>query len=234
MSSTGKVIVVTGGFGTLGAAVGRLLAGRGSRIALLDRAPAPPATLAAEFESGHLLGSGVDLTDAAAARTAMDAVAARYGGIDALINIAGGFRYEKFVGGDPGTWDFMFAVNLKTAVIATHAALPHLLARGRGRIVNIGAGAALKAAAGMGAYAASKTGVQRLTESLSDELKERGITVNAILPGTIDTPQNRAEMPNADVSRWVAPEAIAEVIAFLVSDAAHAVTGAAIPVFGRG
>ena len=114
-------------------------------------------------------------------------------------------------------------------------ALPAMLERGRGRIINIGAGAAAgRAAAGMGAYTASKAGVQRLTESLSDEVKDRGITVNAILPGTIDTPRNRADMPHADFTRWVAPEEIAEVILFLASDAARAVTGAAIPVLGRG
>lgn len=229
-----KIIVVTGGFGALGTAVARTLAGRGARVALLDRAAAPPPALAAELGSGHLFLGGVDLTDPAAACAAMDAVAAQLGGIDALVNVAGGFRWEKLEGGDPATWDLMFAVNLKTAVNASRAALPHLLARGVGRIVNIGAGAAARGAVGMGAYAAAKSGVQRFTESLADELKDRNITVNAVLPGTIDTPQNRAGMPDADVSRWVAPDAIAEVIAFLVSDAARAVTGAAIPVFGRG
>lgn len=229
-----KIIVVTGGFGALGTAVARTLVGHGARVALLDRsAPAPPA-LAAELGSGHFFLGGVDLTDAAAARAAMDAVAAQLGGIDALVNVAGGFRWEKLEGGDPATWDLMFAVNLKTAVNASRAALPHLLVRGAGRIVNIGAGAAAKGSVGMGAYTAAKSGVQRFTESLADELKDRNITVNAVLPGTIDTPQNRADMPDADVSRWVAPDAIAEVIAFLVSDAARAVTGAAIPVFGRG
>jgi NAD(P)-dependent dehydrogenase (short-subunit alcohol dehydrogenase family) len=120
-----------------------------------------------------------------------------------------------------------------TAVAASRAALPHLLARGAGRIVNIGANAATRAAAGMGPYAASKAAVARFTESLAEEMKDRGITVNAVLPSIIDTPQNRADMPDADFSRWVAPEAIAEVILFLVSDAAAAVTGALIPVTGR-
>jgi NAD(P)-dependent dehydrogenase (short-subunit alcohol dehydrogenase family) len=110
-----------------------------------------------------------------------------------------------------------------------------LLERGRGRIINIGAGAAAaRAGAGMGAYTASKAGVQKLTESLADELRDRGITVNAVLPGTIDTPRNRSDMPDADFSRWVTPDAIAEVVVFLASDSAQAVTGAAIPVFGRG
>jgi NAD(P)-dependent dehydrogenase (short-subunit alcohol dehydrogenase family) len=118
-------------------------------------------------------------------------------------------------------------------VAASKAALPSILKSDAGRIINIGAGAAVKAAAGMGAYAASKSGVLRLTESLSEEVKDRGVTVNAILPGTIDTPQNRKAMPKADTSRWVAPEAIADVVVFLASDGARAVTGAAVPVFGR-
>jgi NAD(P)-dependent dehydrogenase (short-subunit alcohol dehydrogenase family) len=126
-------------------------------------------------------------------------------------------------------------MNLRTTVVCCKAVLPAMLERGVGRIINIGAGAAAgRAAAGMGAYAASKAGVQRLTESLSEEVKDRGITVNAILPGTIDTPRNRADMPDADFSRWVAPDEIAEVILFLASNAARAVTGASIPVFGRG
>ncbi|HKZ72917.1 MAG TPA: SDR family NAD(P)-dependent oxidoreductase [Steroidobacteraceae bacterium] len=232
--SSGQVIVVTGGFGALGAVVGRTFVKQGARVALVDRS-SPPPSLAGQFGPDHVLRGGVDLTDAAATREAMSDIAGRLGGIDALVNVAGGFRWEKLENGDPNTWDLMFAINLRTAVVATQAVLPHLLARGAGSIVNIGAGAAAaRAAAGMGAYTAAKAGVQRFTESLADELKDRGITVNAVLPGTIDTPQNRAAMPDADVSRWVAPEAIARVIAFLVSDAARAVTGASIAVNGRG
>jgi NAD(P)-dependent dehydrogenase (short-subunit alcohol dehydrogenase family) len=158
----------------------------------------------------------------------------RFGGIDALVNVAGGFRWELLRDGEVETWDELYAINLRTAVVACKAALPALLERGRGRIINVGAGAAARAAAGMGAYAASKSGVERLTESLAAELRDRGVTVNAVLPGIIDTPRNRADMPDADFARWVAPEAIADVIVFLASDAARAVTGAAVPVFGRG
>ena len=127
----------------------------------------------------------------------------------------------------------MFAINLKTALNASRAALPYLLESGAGRIVNVGAQAAVHAPEGMGAYAASKAAVHRLTESLADELKLRGVTVNAVLPSIIDTPVNRADMPKADFSRWVSPADLAAVLLFLASDEARAVTGALIPVTGK-
>lgn len=227
-------VIVTGAFGQLGATVARSFARAGAKVALLDLAPAIPPVIEAEFGATHLLMRAVDLADIEATRKAVAAAAMRFGGIDVLINVAGGFRYEPLLEGEVATWDELYAMNLRTAVVACKAALPALLEGGRGRIINIGAGAAAKGRTGMGAYAASKAGVQRLTESLADELKDRGITVNAILPGTIDTPRNRAEMPEADFTRWVAPAAIADVILFLASDAAAAITGASIPVNGRG
>jgi NAD(P)-dependent dehydrogenase (short-subunit alcohol dehydrogenase family) len=233
MSESAKVVVVTGAFGALGRAVAGAFGTRGARLALLDLAPAPAGGLEGIDEDALLLG-GVDLADMGATRRAMAAAAMRFGGIDVLVNVAGGFRWERLEDGDPETWDQLYAMNLRTAVVCCKAALPAMLERGAGRIVNIGAGAAAHATAGMGPYAASKAGVQRLTESLADELKDHGITVNAVLPSVIDTPRNRADMPDADFSRWVPPAAIAEVIAFLASDAAGAVTGAAIPVTGRG
>jgi NAD(P)-dependent dehydrogenase (short-subunit alcohol dehydrogenase family) len=235
MSSESPVVVVTGAFGALGHAVASAFAARGARLALLDVAPQPPAVVREHLGPAPLVFGAVDLTDMEATRRVMTTTATRYGGIDVLVNVAGGFRWQTLEDGDPETWDQLYAMNLRTAVVCCKAALPAMLERGTGRIINIGAGAAAaRAGAGMGAYAASKAGVQRLTESLGEELKDRGITVNAILPGTIDTPRNRADMPHADFSRWVAPEAIAEVIVFLASDAAAAVTGASIPVFGRG
>ena len=230
-----RTIVVTGAFGVLGSAVARTLARDGARIALIDLASSPPPDLKTEFAPPHQSVGAVDLANLDAARVAFAAVAAQSGGIDALVNVAGGFRWQSVDDGDVEGWDAMYTMNLRTAVVCCKAALPWLIARGQGRIVNIGAGAAARsAAAGMGAYTASKSGVQRLTESLAAELRDRGITVNAVLPGTIDTPRNRADMPDADTNRWVQAGQIAEVIRFLVSDAAEAVTGAAIPVFGRG
>ncbi|MBS1191318.1 MAG: Dehydrogenase [Rhodocyclaceae bacterium] len=231
MNLAGKVVAITGAFGTLGAAIAQAAAGRGAKVALIDRAQAP-ATLRRSLPGALMLGD-IDLTTPDAAAAALERVTAQYGGLDALVNAAGGFRWETLADGSLDTWEFLFNINARTAVAACKAALPHLIARGSGRIVNVGASAATRAAAGMGAYAASKAAVARLTESLAEELKDYGITVNAVLPTLIDTPQNRREMPDADFSRWVPPAAIAEVILFLISDAASAVNGALIPVSGR-
>ncbi len=228
-----NVVIVTGGLGTLGRAVARAFETAGSKVAVIDHA-AVPADDAARTSNRYLPVGGIDLTQLAHAERAVQSILAKFGRIDVLVNIAGGFRWQTLADGDLAGWDQMYAMNLKTAVVASKAALPSILKSDAGRIINIGAGAAAKAAAGMGAYAASKSGVLRLTESLSEEVKDRGVTVNAVLPGTIDTPQNRKDMPDADKSKWVAPEAIADVVLFLASSGGRAVTGAAVPVFGRG
>jgi len=231
MTLQGKLVAVTGGFGQLGMAVVRAALDAGAQVAALDRArsPADTAALAGVLALGEL-----DLAEPDTAVRALDQVATRFGGLDALVNVAGTFRWETLEKGSVETWDLLYRVNLRSAVSASRAALPHLTKRGGGRIVNIGAGAAAaRAGAGMGAYAASKAGLHKFTESLAEEVKDRGIMVNAVLPSTIDTPANRADMPNADFSRWVAPRAIADVIVFLLSDQARAVTGALIPVSGR-
>jgi len=231
MTLRGKIVAVTGGFGQLGLAVVRAALDAGAQVAALDRARQPADTKAL---AGALVLGDIDLAESSAATKALDQVVAQFGGLDALVNIAGTFRWETLEKGSLDTWDLLYRVNLRSAVSTSHAALPHLTKRGAGRIINIGAGAAAtKASAGMGAYTASKAGVAKLTEALAEEVKDRGITVNAILPSTIDTPANRADMPNADFSRWVPPKAIADVIVFLLSDQASAVTGALIPVSGR-
>ncbi|MRV70530.1 SDR family NAD(P)-dependent oxidoreductase [Duganella sp. FT92W] len=226
----GRHIIVTGGFGALGRALGAVLAERGARVALLDVAE-PPAGL--QPNARLLLRGGVDLNDGAASVAAFDAAADVLGGVDALVNVAGGFAWETLSGGSVATWDRMYEMNLRTAVIGAQAVLPHLKARGAGRIVNIGALASQKAGGGMGAYAAAKAGVARLTEALAEELKGDAITVNAVLPSIIDTPANRAAMPDADCTRWVSPQALAGVIAFLLSDEGAPITGACLPVAGR-
>lgn len=223
----GKVIVVTGASGALGKVVAETALARGARVAGIDHAASQVAATANRLELGS-----VDLTDAAQARKAIDAVIAHFGRCDALINIAGGFAFETVAEGDPKTWQRMYALNVLTALNASQSAIPHLAASGSGRIVNVGAMGALQAGSGMGAYAASKAGVHRLTEALAAEWKGK-IAVNAVLPSTIDTAANRASMPKADFGKWVTPEELANVILFLASDAASAVTGALLPVSGR-
>jgi NAD(P)-dependent dehydrogenase (short-subunit alcohol dehydrogenase family) len=224
-----RSIIVTGGFGVLGQAVAEAFAKAGDKVARIDFAEQPAVALAGSLDIG-----GVNLTDGDATQAALDKVAAAHGGIDVLVNVAGGFTWETLEEGSLDSWARMQAMNLTTNATITKLALPALTASGArnggGRIVNIGAGAAIKAGMGMGAYAASKSGVHRLTEALAEELAGAGVTVNAILPSIIDTPTNRKDMPDADVSQWVKPEAIADVILFLASPAARAVTGALIPV----
>jgi NAD(P)-dependent dehydrogenase (short-subunit alcohol dehydrogenase family) len=228
-----RVAVITGGFGALGQVVAAAALERGFDVALPAHTREPPAGLAQKLGPNALLLSGVDLADEAAATKAMAAVTSRFGHIDALLNIAGGFRWIKIEDSHATDFETLFRMNLQTAVNAVRAALPALKASPAGRIVNVGALSAEKAAAGMGPYAASKAAVHRLTEALAEELKDAGVAVNAVLPSIIDTAQNRADMPKADFSRWVAPADLAEVMLFLASEKAKAVTGALIAVRGR-
>jgi len=232
MSPSSRKIAVTGAFGSLGAAVVQAALATGAKVAAIDKSAAPHAETAAALAGARLFG-GVDLGNDADVGTTFATIGTEFGGLDALVNIAGTFRWETVAEGSLATWDLLFNVNLRSAVAASHAALPLLLRSDAGRIVNIGAAGAVRAGKGMGAYAASKAGVFKLTEALAEELKDRNITVNAILPTTIDTPANRKDMPDADFSRWVRPGQIADVILFLLSDRAQAVTGALIPVAGR-
>lgn len=216
-------VIVTGGFGALGRAVVEHLAGAGHRVATVDLAPAPQGF------AGEMALGGVDLTDEAAVAKAYGEVAGKLDGIDAVVNLAGGFVWETVEGGSLDSWDKMYRMNLRTAATSASAALPHLVKNG-GAIVNVGAAAAAQPASGMAPYTASKAGVVALTASLAEELRGRGVRVNAVLPTIIDTPANRADMPDADTSGWVKPVSIARVIAFLISSEAGAITGASVPL----
>ena len=222
-----RVTVITGASGVLGRAIANAALARGDAVAAIDYGPVERPDDADWMGLG-----GVDLTDPTAAQSALDAVAQRFGRIDHLLNAVGGFVWQM-TDGPLENWERMHRMNLTTVLNACRAALPHLSQSTAGRIVNVGALGALQAGAGMGAYAASKAGVARFTEALAEELKDRGVTVNAVLPSIIDTPANRADMPDADSSRWVTPDALAAVVAFLLSDDAAAVTGALLPVSGR-
>ena len=223
----GKIVVVTGASGALGKVVVASALAKGAKVAAIDHAATAFQATPERIEFG-----GVDLIDAVEAKKAIDAAAGHFGRLDVLINIAGGFAFETTVEGDPEAWQRLYALNVSTALHACRSAVPHLAASNAGRIVNVGAMAAIQAGAGMGPNAASKAAVHRLTEALAAEWKGK-ITVNAVLPSIIDTVANRASMPNADFAKWVRPQELAEVILFLASDAASAVTGALLPVSGR-
>lgn len=227
----GRVYAITGAFGILGSAVAKAAADAGGRLALIDFAPDPPPGL----PSGEnvLLLPGVDLTDTVAARAAIEAAVEHFDGLDVLFNIAGGFRWETLETSLADGWHRQFLMNVQTAANTSRAAVPHLRGSSAGRIVNVGANGALKAAMGMGPYAASKAGVHALTQALAEELKADGVTVNAVLPSILDTPTNRADMPKAKFDTWVSPADLAAVMLFLASEEAKAVTGALIPVTGR-
>jgi NAD(P)-dependent dehydrogenase (short-subunit alcohol dehydrogenase family) len=226
---SGKVFMVTGAFGALGQAVTACMIGHGAKLALVGKR----AGASVEHPTGALLYSGIDVSQKDSASEVVERIFGETGRIDGLVNLAGGFHWDKLQGSTLESWDSMYRINLLTAVVSCEAVLPYLLRNESGSIVNIGSLGAIKAGCGMGAYAASKAGVVKLTEALADELKDRGITVNAVLPGVIDTPRNRADMPGADFTRWVSPKAVAEVIVFLVSDLARAISGATLPVAGR-
>ena len=226
MEFSDRTVLITGAAGNLGRAVAAAFAARGARLVLLDRR-------AEAAQDEKRLSLAVDLLDAASVQAAADKAIARFGRIDVLCNLAGGFRMGSPVHETSAQdWDFLLDLNARSIVHTAHAVVPHMLAGGGGKIVNVGAFAAQKGAARMGAYIASKSAVIRLTETMAAELRERDINVNCVLPTIIDTPENRAAMPDADPRRWVAPRDLAEVIVFLASDAARAIHGAALPVTG--
>lgn len=226
-----RVVAVTGAFGYLGQALVQLLSERGAKVVLIDRAASLPEQ--AKYPADALLLCGIDLTSAASAEQAAACIEQQFSRLDGLVNVAGGFSWETLADGELDCWDRLYALNLRSTVCTSKALLPLLKRSTQGRIVNVGAAAATRATIGMGPYAASKAGVQRLTESLADELKHQGITVNAVLPSILDTPQNRQDMPDAEHDDWVKPEQLAAVIGFLLSAEASAITGAGIPVTGR-
>jgi NAD(P)-dependent dehydrogenase (short-subunit alcohol dehydrogenase family) len=225
-------VLITGACGNLGRAVVAAFAGR--KLALLDRDTAALAPVAAAA-GAHCLLLECDLVDPQATQLAVDRAMGQLGPIGVLCNLAGGFQMGRPVHEtSDATWDFLMDLNARTVLNTARAVVPGMLAAGGGAIVNVGAAAAARGGAGMGAYAASKSAVARLSESMAAELGERGINVNCVLPTILDTPSNRKDMPHADPRRWVAPADLAAVVAFLASEAARAVHGAGIPVSGLG
>jgi NAD(P)-dependent dehydrogenase (short-subunit alcohol dehydrogenase family) len=223
---------VTGATGNLGRAVVRAFEERGDNLLLVG---SRRESLASTFgtETAQRAFAPADLLEQARVDAVVRLGIERFGRIDVLCNLAGGFRMGSPVHEtQDGDWEFAFDINVRTLLNSVRAVVPHMIASGGGKIVNVGANAALKGVAQMGTYVASKSAVIRITEAMAAELREKNINVNCVLPTIIDTPENRAAMPKADPARWVAPDDLAKVIAFLASDEARAIHGAAIPVTG--
>jgi NAD(P)-dependent dehydrogenase (short-subunit alcohol dehydrogenase family) len=232
MNAATRTVMITGAAGNLGRSVAASFLASGAHLVLVDRRR---ESLAQAFgaEDERRLFVAIDLLDQAQADAAVKAAVDRFGRIDVLCNLAGGFRMGEAVHETTdANWDFLFDLNARTLLHAVRAVVPRMIDSGGGKIVNVGAFSVQRGQALMGAYGASKGAVIRLTEALAAELREKNINVNCVLPTIIDTPENRAAMPDADPTRWVAPEDLAHVIAFLASDAARAIHGAALPVTG--
>jgi len=232
MSFGNRTVIVTGAAGNLGKAVGQAFAELGANLVLVDL---KREALENAFgpESDRRLVVPANLLQTADATALAQAALACFGRIDVLCNITGGFRMGETVHETSDeNWNFLFDINTRTLLHAVRAVVPHMLAAGGGKIVNVGAFAAQKGVAQMGAYTASKSTVIRMTEAMAAELREKNINVNCVLPTIIDTPENRSAMPKANPAKWVAPADLANVIVFLASDAARAVHGAAVPVTG--
>lgn len=232
MSFAGKTVLITGAAGNLGRAVAQAFRQQGAQLGLVDLRE---EQLHEAFEGMDAKRSlfAADLLDAGQAAGVVTAALERFGRIDVLCNLAGGFRMGSVVHEtSKADWDFLFGLNVRTVTNMAQAVVPHMVAAGGGGIVNVGAFAAQRGIAQMGAYVASKSAVIRLTEAMSAELRDKGINVNCVLPTIIDTPENRLAMPGVDPARWVAPADLASVIVFLASDQARAIHGAALPVTG--
>lgn len=232
MDFEGRTILITGAAGNLGRAAAETFSGKGARLALLG---STIGSLDRAFpdERADRIKVAVDLLDADGVRDAVAKVESDLGPIHAVCAAAGGFHMGETVHETaPEAWQRMMDLNTGTLLNTVRAVVPGMIDRGAGKIVTIGANAATKGSAQMGAYIASKSAVLRLTETLSAELRGKGINVNCVMPSIIDTPENRAAMPKADPAKWVAPEKLAAVIAFLCSEEASAVHGALIPVTG--
>ena len=232
MPFASKTVLVTGAAGNLGRAIAAAFVARGANLVLVDR---QRESLVAAFgaESERRLFAPADLLDQAEVEAVVRRAVERFRRIDVLCNIAGGFRMgEPVHQTSDKNWNFLFDINVRTLLHAVRAVVPQMIDGGGGKIVNVGAFAAQKGVAHMGAYTAAKGAVIRITEAMAAELRAKNINVNCVLPTIIDTTENRAAMPAADESRWVAPADLANVIVFLASDDARALHGAAIPVSG--
>lgn len=234
----GRVAVVTGGAGGLGQTVSLAFVEAGASVVVAEheaaRARAEELAARVSATGGQLSFAPVDVSDEASVEALVAEVVARHGRLDALVNLVGGFAAGQPVTElDLSVWRRMLDLNVLTAFLMSKHAARVMERQGSGRILNISSRAALSGRKNAAAYAVAKAAIITLTEAQAEELRDRGITVNCVLPSIIDTPANRAEMPKADTARWPKPEEIARVLVFLATDDAQLISGAAIPVYGR-
>ena len=232
----GKIVLVAGGTGGLGQAVGRAFLDNDATVVVTYRKEEEFAALKkwAGAKAGSLEGSSVDVTDERAASEFVGGVLTRHGRVDALVNTVGGYAGGvKLWDLETKVFDAMLALNLRSGYALSRAVVPTMLTQKHGAIVNVAAKAAFDHGAGASAYAASKAAAVAMMDSLAADVKGTGLRVNSILPSIIDTAANRQAMPNADFAAWPKPEEIANVILFLCSDMAAAIHGAAVPVYGN-
>jgi NAD(P)-dependent dehydrogenase (short-subunit alcohol dehydrogenase family) len=228
-----RVVVISGGTGALGQAMVLAFLGAGTRVCVPYVVPAEQAALQARLtpaEAARVEMKPCDLADEAAVNAYVSDIAARHRRVDVLVNAVGGFAGGDLASTPMAEWNRMMTLNLTTAVVGCRAVLPEMTRARWGRIVNIASRAVIPPQGGFIAYTVSKAAVITLTQALAQEVRAQGVTVNAVLPSTMDTPANRKAMPDADRSGWVSTESVAQVVAFLASDAAGAVTGAAVTV----
>lgn len=218
-----KIVVITGGSGALGQVVVPGFVAAGARVIVVDRH-------SPETEAQGVRVMTADITNEADIRRLVEAITEKVGRIDALINLVGGFAMGRLVETDLSLWQRMLTMNLTAAFLLSKAVLPHMLQQGTGRIVHVAARAAVEPFPGAAAYVVSKAGLAALIRALALELAGSGVTINGLLPTTIDTPANRKSMPDADPSKWVNPRSIADMLSFLVSDEASQTNGALIPL----
>lgn len=235
MDFTGRIAIITGGTGALGAAAVHAFASSGAAVVVPYRDEGSFGRLCEALGdlATRVEGRRTDVTGAAAVAALVADVIGRHGRIDFLLNLVGGYEGGRFADTDLAQWDRMLALNLRSALVCTHAVLPHLIERGSGRIITIGARSALEPPAGSSAYAASKAAVGAMTQAVAREIRTTGVTINCVAPSTIDTEANRQQLPKADPSRWVQPGDVAALLAYLCSDAAGAINGAVIPIYGQ-
>lgn len=235
MEFSGKIVVVTGAAGNLGRAVVKAFLNADATVCGMDHKSGRMSDLyPMKGGAGHFFPlDGVDVTNFESIRKSAEEIHQQAGSVDVLVNCLGGFAYgEPVYQMSRETWDRMMAINVDSFLNLTHAFMPDLLEKGAGKVIAVGAGASLIGGAKMSAYSAAKSALLRLVESLAAEVSGTSIRVNGVIPGTIDTPQNRADMPNADPSKWVPPEAVANAILFLASSQADHINGAALPIRG--